>query len=86
MTEDEMVGWLHQLSLSKLWEIIKDGETWYAPLSLGILQASITGVGCRAIGQGIFVTHGSNPYLFVYLHWQIDSVTTSATSEALYSI
>ena len=28
MTEDEMVGWHHSmdLSLSKLWEIVKDGE------------------------------------------------------------
>ena len=29
MTEDEMVGWHHQLndmSLSKLWEIVKDRE------------------------------------------------------------
>ena len=32
-TEDEMVGWHHWLSgtcLSKLWEIVKDRETWHA--------------------------------------------------------
>ena len=34
MTEDEMVGWHHQLnghlSLSKLWETVKDPEAWPA--------------------------------------------------------
>ena len=32
-TEDEMVGWHHQLNeheLSKLWEIVKDREAWHA--------------------------------------------------------
>ena len=33
MTEDEMVGWHHRLmdmNLSKLWEMVKDREVWWA--------------------------------------------------------
>ena len=31
MTEDGMVGWHHQfMSLSKLWEMVKDREAWHA--------------------------------------------------------
>ena len=34
-----------------------------APLSMGILQARIPGVGCHALLQGIIATQGSNPGL-----------------------
>ena len=30
MTEDRMVGWYHRLSMSKLWELVKDRETSHA--------------------------------------------------------
>ena len=32
------------------------------------------GVGCHFLFQGIFLTQGSNPCLFHFLHWQVDSL------------
>ena len=32
------------------------------------------GMGCHALLQGIFLTQGSNPYLFCLLHWQACSL------------
>ena len=31
-----------------------------------------TGVGCYFLLQGIFLTQGSNPCLWHFLHWQVD--------------
>ena len=33
-----------------------------------------TGVGCHALLQGIFQTHGSNTFLLCVLHWQMGSL------------
>ena len=33
-----------------------------------------TGVGCRAVLQGIFLTQGSNLHLLYLLHWQVCSL------------
>ena len=33
-----------------------------------------TGVGCRALLQGVFPTQGSNLHLFSLLHWQAGSL------------
>ena len=32
MTEDEMAGWHHQLSLSELQELVMDWEAWHAAI------------------------------------------------------
>ena len=40
-----------------------------APLSTGFSSKN-TGVGCRALLQGVFLTPGSNPYLLRLLPWQ----------------
>ena len=47
-----------------LWTIARQ-----ATLSMGFSRQN-TGVGCRALLQGIFPTQGRNPCLFHLLHWQ----------------
>ena len=34
-----------------------------------------TGIGCHALLQGIFLTHGLNPCLRHLLYWQVDSLS-----------
>ena len=34
----------------------------------------ITGVGCHALLQRIFLTQGSNPHLLHLLHWEVSSL------------
>ena len=43
-----------------------------------------TGVGCHFLLWGIFPTQRLNPHLLCLLYWQVDSLPTSATWEALY--
>ena len=38
-----------------------------------------TGVGCRALLQGIFSTQGSNPSLLCLLHWEAVSLPLGAS-------
>ena len=44
-----------------------------APLSMEFSR-KVTGVGCHALLQGIFLTQGLNQHLLCFLHWQADSL------------
>ena len=55
-----------------------------APLSVGILQARILGVGCHTLLQGIFPTQGSNPHLLHLQHWQEGSLPLAPPGKTMY--
>ena len=75
MTEEEMIGWHHQLNGHEFEQTPGDGEgqeslecfsPWDSP-------GKNNRVGCHALLQGIFLTQGSNLHLFHLLHWQAGS-------------
>ena len=45
-----------------------------------------TAVGCHAILQGIFPTHGWNPCLLCFLHWQEGSLPLAAPGKPIYQL
>ena len=45
-----------------------------------------TGVGCRALLQGIFPTQELNPYLLCLLHWQAGSLPPVSPGKLVWSI
>ena len=64
-----MLGHFSRVQLfATLWTVARQ-----FPLSLGF-PGKITGVGCRALLQGIFATQGSNPHLLSLLHQQAGSL------------
>ena len=45
-----------------------------------------TGVGCRALLQGIFSTQGLNPCLLHLLHWQAGSLPLAPPGKSIRSL
>ena len=58
----------HVWLLVTLWSV-----ACQAPLSMGFSKQE-TGVGCHALLQGIFLTHGWSPHLLSLLQWQMGSL------------
>ena len=44
-----------------------------------------THVGCPALLQGIFLTHGSNPHILCLLHWQVGSLLLAPAGKPIYT-
>ena len=57
---------------------------WAHQTPVHVILQENTGVGCHFLLWGIFPTQQLNPHLLCLLHWQADSLPTSATWEALY--
>ena len=45
-----------------------------------------TGVGCRALLQGISLTQGLNLHLFYLLHWQVGSLPVMPLGKRLFML
>ena len=56
-----------------------------ALLSMGFPRQN-TGVGCHFLLQGIFPIQGSNPGLFSFLHWQVDSLPVVLVAESCLTL
>ena len=52
----------------------------------GDSPGKITGVGCHALLQGIFLTQGSNQCLFCLRHWQVGSLPQAPPGKPLSDI